>query len=230
MILAAGRGERLRPWTDTLPKPLLTVGGKRLIEHHLFALAAAGFEQAVINVAYKGELIEQALGDGSRYGLPIRYSREQPGELDTGGGIRAALDLLCETAQPFLVVNADILSDFPFARLKNAISDDTIDAYPVLAPNPPHHQKGDFGIEDGASQGWLSRAAPHYTFTGIGVYRPRIFERQTARRFGLAQLLFEAIDARRAQAEIYTGQWHDVGTPEAFKKLGGQVNPNLGGE
>lgn len=217
MILAAGRGERLRPWTDTVPKPLLKVGSRRLIEHHLVALSGAGFSQIVINVAYLGDLVEQTLGDGSRYGLRIQYSREQPGALDTGGGIRQALALLGNTA-PFAVINADIYTNYPFAKLHKALADPDAQAYLVLAPNPPHHPRGDFGIN--GSQ--VTQSAPLATFTGIGVYRPELFLQQAQTCFGLAPVLNTAIAAQRVQGELYTGAWQDVGTPEAFQKLGGR--------
>lgn len=219
MILAAGRGERLRPWTDTLPKPLLNVAGRRLIEHHLLALKTAGFEEVVINVAYKSDLIVQALGDGSSYGLRIYYSHETPGELDTGGGIRQAISLL-GAESPFAVVNADVLTDYPMATLRAGLSDDKTMAHVVLAPNPEHHPQGDFGLSDGL----VNRQAPLFTFSGMGVYRPQLFTTQADARFGLAQVLYQAIDAGQASGEVYTGRWQDVGTPKAFKLLGGSLD------
>ncbi len=219
MILAAGRGERLRPWTDTLPKPLLKVAGRRLIEHHLRALAAAGFEQVVINVAYKAELIVQTLGGGHEYGLQISYSREVPGQLDTGGGIRQAISLLGDDA-PFAVVNADVLTDYPMQTLRRALLNSDATSYLVLAPNPAHHPQGDFGL----AQGVVTRTAPLFTFTGIGVYRPTLFSAQTDTRFALARVLYQAIEANQTRGEVYTGKWQDVGTPQAFKLLGGSLN------
>lgn len=219
MILAAGRGERLRPWTDTLPKPLLKVAGRPLIEHHLLALKTAGFEEVVINVAYKSDLIVHALGDGSSYGLRIYYSHETPGELDTGGGIRQAISLL-GARSPFAVVNADVLTDYPMATLRAGLPDDKTMAHLVLAPNPEHHPHGDFGLDGGL----VSRQAPLYTFSGIGVYRPELFATQTDTRFGLAQVLYQAMDAGQASGEVYIGRWQDVGTPKAFKLLGGSLD------
>lgn len=216
MVLAAGRGERLRPLTDEVPKPLLRIGGRCLIEHQLRALAAAGFEAAVINVAYRGEQIVAALGDGTRYGLPIAYSREQPGALDTGGGIRRALPLLGDA--PFAVINADIYTDYPLRRLRTALESAEADAHLILAPNPPHHPDGDFGLDDGR----VARAGRRYTFAGIGVYRPALFDRQQT-RFPLAVVLDETIAAGRVQGELYRGRWFDVGTPAAFEQLGGRV-------
>ena len=223
MILAAGRGERLRPWTDTLPKPLLKVRGRRLIEHHLLALKDAGFEQVVINVAYKAGAIVQTLGDGSDYGLQIEYSHEQPGELDTGGGIRQALPLLGVQGSfgaSFLVINADVLTDYPLAKLRTALKKNKTQAYLVLAPNPPHHPQGDFGLEDNL----ITSTAPLFTFTGIGVYRPELFSQQAETRFGLAPVLRQAINIQSACGEVYSGHWQDVGTPEAFERLGGSLN------
>lgn len=221
MILAAGRGERLRPLTDQLPKPLLTVGGRRLIEHHLLALAAAGFSDVVINVAYLAQLILDALGDGSQYGLRIKYSHEMPGELDTGGGIRQALELL-DTGAPFAVINADVLTDFPMRNLRGVLDSTVLEAHLVLAPNPPHHPKGDFGLRAGR----VTRQTPHFTFTGIGVYRPELFRRQSARRFGLASILYAPIAQQNVGGQLYSGRWHDVGTPAAFAALGGTVSPD----
>lgn len=212
MILAAGRGERLRPLTDRTPKPLLRVRGAALIEHHLRALARAGFEQVVINTAWLAERIEAALGDGGDYGLAIRYSRETPGALDTGGGIRNALPLLGPEA--FAVVNADLYSDYDYARLRRSLSDDA-DAHLVLVPNPPHHPQGDFDLDDGRVT-----ARPRRTFAGIGIYRPRLFAGYGAERFGLADALRPAIAAGRVTGEWHDGVWFDVGTPEVLARLG----------
>ena len=167
MILAAGRGERLRPLTDHTPKPLLPVGGRPLIGHHLAALAAAGFDEVVINVAYRGDQIRAALGDGRAQGLPIRYSVEQPGALDTGGGVRNALAMLGEA--PFALISADVFTDFDYARLAGVSGDG---AHVVLVDNPAHHVDGDFGLD---AHGRLVEAPPRRTYAGIGVYAPASF-------------------------------------------------------
>ena len=218
MILAAGRGQRLRPLTDTVPKPLLQVGGRRLIEHHLLALAAAGFREVVINVAWLAEQIVDTLGDGSAYGLDIAYSREQPGALDTGGGIRQALDRLGRE-HPFALLNADVYTDFPVAALRECRLTDTDDAHLVLTANPPHHPQGDFSLVDGR----IGREHPRYTYTGIGVYRPGLFLAGEATRFALVQALAPAIEHGRVAGQLYAGRWHDVGTPRAFAELGGRL-------
>jgi len=211
MILAAGRGERLRPLTDTTPKPLLEVGGRPLIGHHLAALAAAGFREVVINLSHLGERIRAALGDGSAYGLNIHYSDEPPGALDTGGGIRQALPLLGES--PFAVINGDVFTDYPLARLR-AIKCDH--AHLVLVANPTHNPDGDFGLQGG----YVSvDARPRCTFSGICVYHPRFFESAASGRFSVVPMLREAMAKRQVTGEIYAGAWHDIGTPERLESL-----------
>lgn len=211
MILAAGRGRRLRPLTDDTPKPLLRVRGAALIEHHLRALARAGFYRAVVNTAWLGSQIEAALGDGSTYGLKIRYSRETPGALDTGGGIRRALPLLGEA--PFAVINADVFTDFDFSELRRPLPEDA-DARLVLVPNPPHHPGGDFGLDEGRVT-----AERRYTFAGIGVYRPTLFGNCRRERFGTPEVLRPAIAAGRVRGQLFDGLWCDVGTPEVLARL-----------
>ena len=204
MILAAGRGERLLPLTATTPKPLLDVGGEILIERHLRRLRAAGFDEVVINVSHLGTLIEARVGDGTRYGLRVRFARE-PGEpLETAGGIIAALPLL--GAAPFVVVNADIWTDFPLARLRRAVAWGHL----VLVPNPAHHPAGDFGL-DGER---LSRVAPHdMTYAGLGVYAPALFDGLAPGRRALGPLLFERAACGQLTGEIYRGRWFDIGSP-----------------
>ncbi|MAA74249.1 MAG: mannose-1-phosphate guanylyltransferase [Salinisphaeraceae bacterium] len=213
MVLAAGRGARLRPITDSLPKPLVQLGGRCLVEHQLLALAAAGLRDIVMNVAWLGDAIIDHLGDGSRYGVQIDYSREQPGELDTGGGIVQALPRLGDA--PFAVVNADVFTDFPFERLPLMRPAAQDDIHLVLVPNPPHKSRGDFSLEAGR----LIRTAQAHTFSGIGVYHPRLFKGLAPGRRSLADVLFAAVDAGRASGELYRGRWHDVGTHESLQAL-----------
>lgn len=215
MLLAAGRGERMRPLTDTTPKALLRVGGQTLIEHHVHALVQAGVTELVINHAHLGEQIVRALGDGSSYGIGIRYSAETGTPLETGGGIFKALPLLGNA--PFLVVNADIWTDFEFASLPQDI--DGL-AHLVMMENPPQHPGGDFSLSEG-------RLTPHgpdmLTFSGIGVYRPGLFDGCTAGAFPLAPLLRRAMDAGQVTGERYTGRWYDIGTPERLAAINDAV-------
>jgi len=210
MILAAGRGERLRPITDNIPKPLVEVRGKSLIQHHIEALVAAGFTELVINHAWHGEKIEQALGDGSRFGATIQYSAEGIA-LETGGGIHRALPLLGD--DPFLVVNGDVFTDYPFARLVNQPSKLV---HLVLVPNPPQHPKGDFALQEGK----LVRAGNvTHTYSGIGVYSPRFFKDCKPGKFSIAPMLYTAIDEAQITGEVYEGVWEDVGTIERLNRL-----------
>jgi len=217
MILAAGRGERMRPLTDTTPKPLLPVGGQPLIAWHLRRLAQAGLTQVVVNHAWLGEKIEQALGDGAQYGVRIVYSPE-PRALETAGGIAQALPHL--GGQPFLVVNGDVWCDWDPAHARQAADDMRSRgalAWLLLADNPAHHPEGDFALDEA---GLLQEAGPRFTFTGIGVYHPSLFEAlapgQPAR---LAPLLRQAIGAGRAIGSHYNGRWVDVGTPARLAEL-----------
>lgn len=210
MILAAGRGERMRPLTDTTPKPLLKAGGRHLIEHHLESLAAAGFESVVINHAYLGEQIEKQLGDGRRYGLSIRYSAE--GEaLETGGGIFRALPLLGDA--PFVVINGDVWTDYPYARLRDRQVER---AHLVLVDNPPQHPQGDFVLEQGRVH---VGEGERLTFSGIGVYHPSLFDGCEDGAFPLAPLLRSAMEKGEVSGEYYRGQWFDIGTPERLAQL-----------
>lgn len=210
MILAAGRGERMRPLTDAIPKPLLPAGGRCLIEHHLEALAAAGIRDVVVNHAHLGAQIEAALGDGTAYGLRIRYSPEAEA-LETGGGIFRALPLL--GPGPFLVVNGDIWTDYDPGRLRIA---DTDLAHLVLVDNPPHHPAGDFVLAGGRVR---PEGAPRLTFSGIGAYRPALFSGCTPGRFPLAPLLRAAMGRDAVGGEHFAGRWVDVGTPERLAAL-----------
>ena len=222
MILAAGRGERMRPLTDSVPKPLLEVGGKPLIAWHLERLVQAGIDDVVINHAHLGLQIEAALGDGSRFGLRIAYSPEPPGALETVGGIVQALPLLGDV--PFLVVNGDIWCDFEFRSVQAAaaalIRQDLL-AHLVLVPNPSHHPAGDFSLADGRVT--APREAT-YTFSGIGVYRPALFDGlEAGKRARLAPLLYQAIAARTLGGELFRGHWTDVGTPQRLAELDAQL-------
>ena len=217
MILAAGRGERMRPLTDHTPKPLLKVGGKPLIVWHLERLAKSGFKEVVVNHAHLGEQIEQALGDGSQWGLDIQYSPEKIA-LETAGGIANALPLL--GSSPFLVVNGDTFTEINFADLTNVLQANH-HAHLVLVNNPPQHPNGDFAIEDG----WLKNTgAQMLTFSGVGVYHPDLFAGITLGEAAkLAPLIRNAIAESKATAEHFEGVWHDIGTPERLSALDGEL-------
>lgn len=211
MILAAGRGERMRPLTDETPKPLLRIGGQTLIERHLHALSQAGINELVINIAHLGEQVVSALGNGSAYGVEISYSREPEDALETGGGIFNALPLLGK--EPFIVVNADIWTDFPFISLPS--QPDGL-AHLVLVGNPAHHPDGDFALTG-------HRVSQHgpvmLTFSGIGVYRPELFTGSRPGVFPLAPLLRRAMDDEQVTGELYNGSWFDIGTPERLDEV-----------
>ncbi|MFO1204564.1 MAG: nucleotidyltransferase family protein [Burkholderiales bacterium] len=217
MILAAGRGERMRPLTDTVPKPLLAVGGKSLIARHVENLAAAGIRDIVVNHAHLGSMIEEHLGDGSTFGVVLHYSREGIA-LETAGGIAMALPLLGD--EPFVVVNGDVYCEFDFAALLLRVagmrfSDST--AHLVLVDNPPHHSLGDFALVSGR----LSNAGEHrLTYSGIGLYSPRLFAGITpGAKAPLGRLLRQAADAGTLTGEHFQGRWEDVGTPERLAEL-----------
>jgi len=211
MILAAGRGERMRPLTDTTPKPLLRVAGKCLIEHTIKRLVAAGFTEIVINHAYLGEQITQTLGDGSRYRAEIRYSPEGNQVLGTGGGIFKALPLL-ENAQ-FAVVSGDIWYDYPLAQLPR-----TLDglAHLILVDNPDHHPAGDFCL---VNQRVYADGASRLTFSGIAVYHPDLFKNCQPGAFPLAPLLLNAMQTQQVTGEHYQGLWLNIDTPERLQRL-----------
>lgn len=215
MLLGAGRGERLRPITDTLPKPLVQVGGKPLIAWHLAALARAGIRDVVINLSWLGEQLRAALGDGGDFGVRIAWSEEGPVPLEAGGGIFRALPLL--GSGPFLVVNSDIWTDLPFSGL-----DLPPDAHAllVLVPNPPQHPHGDFGLE---SDLVVNRDSGRFTYCGVGLYRPEFFSGCVDGRFPLLPLLNRAIGARRVRGQLYLGQWSDVGTAERLAQLNARL-------
>jgi MurNAc alpha-1-phosphate uridylyltransferase len=224
MILAAGRGERMRPLTDNLPKPLLEAGGRPLIVHLVEALVAAGCRRLVVNTAHLGAMLEAALGDGSGLGVQIRWSREGTA-LETAGGIALARPLLGE--DPFLVVNGDIWTDLAFGpfieRARAALADPARDAYLLLVDNPLHHPEGDFRLSHGRviDESVAGAAiAPKYTFAGVGVYRPRLFDAVApGARAPLAPLLFDARARGALAAEHFGGGWMDIGTPERLGDL-----------
>ena len=211
MILAAGRGDRLRPLTDEIPKPLVEIGGKPLIGYHLEKLAAAGFREVVVNQGHLGDLLPAALGDGRRWGLRIHWSDEQPQALETGGGIHKALPLL--GAGPFLVVNGDLWTDYPYARLR-AVKCDW--AHLVLVPNPAHNPAGDFALHGARVR---EEGAPRLTFSGIAVYHPRLFDGCSPGKFSVVPLLRAAMRDHVVTGESYAGDWSDVGTPERLEAL-----------
>lgn len=207
MILAAGRGERLRPLTDHTPKPLLLIAGKPLIVWQIERLACAGFRHLVINHAHLGEQIEQALGDGSAWGVEIRYSAEGQGKaLETGGGIFRALSLL--SSAPFLVVNGDIWSDIDYRQL--TLNGDDL-ACLVLVDNPPHHPAGDFHLQ---GDRLFDQGQPRLTFSGVGMYHPDLFDACQPGAFPLAPLLRTAMRRGRVGGLHHRGLWIDVGTRE----------------
>ena len=204
MILAAGRGERLRPLTDRLPKPMAPIGGRPLLAHQLEWLARAGFTEVVINLHHLGHLIEQAFGDGRGFGVRIIYSREAE-KLETGGGIAQALPHL--GAAPFLVLNGDIYTDFPLARLHDALPADA-DAHLVLTPTPAQRDRGDFDW----SKGRVTARGTRYVYCGIAVLRPELFVGRPVAPFSLRDLLFDAQERDRLSGEIWEGYWTDIGT------------------
>ena len=211
-ILAAGRGERMRPLTDHTPKPLLPAGGKPLIVWHLERLAAAGFKEIVVNHAHLGSQIEAALGDGAQWGLHIQYSPEPPGALETAGGIAAALPLLGK--EPFLVVNGDVYCDIDFGRFLKS----TADAHLVMVPNPAHHNSGDFSL-DGARVVYAN-GEQTFTYSGVGVFAPGFFaEVKPGSIMKLRPLLDVAIAAGTLTGERHSGRWVDVGTPQRLAEL-----------
>jgi N-acetyl-alpha-D-muramate 1-phosphate uridylyltransferase len=220
MLLAAGKGERMLPLTAKTPKPLLQVGGLALIEHQLLKLQAGGFTDIVINHAWLGQQIEQALGDGSRYGVQIQWSREvEP--LETAGGIVQALPLL--GVAPFAVVNADVWTDFPFAALHCALPAGDL-AHLVLVPNPVHHPRGDFVVNTSGRLAMPPLAETStYTYSGIAVYQPALFAGVSERKYPLLPLLKQAINSQQASAQLHHGEWLDIGTPERLQELDAQM-------
>jgi MurNAc alpha-1-phosphate uridylyltransferase len=212
MILAAGRGERMRPLTDHTPKPLLKAAGKPLIEHTIEQLVAAGFNDIVINHAHLGLQIEDRLGNGNQLGANINYSPEGEQALETAGGIINALHLLGD--EVFLVVNGDIATDFAFAELQNQAVDL---AHLVLTDNPEHHPKGDFGLDKSGLV--IANNSKQFTFSGIGLYRPELFNNIPAGPCKLGPILRQAIANGRVSGQKMDGFWMDIGTPERLQEL-----------
>lgn len=210
MILAAGRGERMRPLTDSTPKPLLKVNDKSLIEYHIESLRAAGIRNLVINTGWLGEQVRAALGDGSRYGVRIDYSIEPETAYETGGGIFHALPRLSD---PFMVVNGDIWTDYNFSNL---LEQPGKQAHLVLVENPPQHPAGDFSIINGLA---YPDGDKKLTFSGIGCYRKSLFNGLNAGSFPLAPILKKFMSRGEVTAEYFTGTWNDVGTPDRLGEL-----------
>jgi len=219
MIRAAGRGERMRPLTDHTPKPLLEVGGQRLIEYHIINLARAGFTDLVINHAHLGMQIERFLGHGDRYGVEIHYSRE-PEALETAGGIFNALHLL--GGEPFVVVNGDVWSDYDFTQLPRLL--DGL-AHLVMVANPEHNPRGDFALCDGEV---VEEGAERYTFSGISLLSPHLFDGCLPGAFPLAPLLRRAMADHKVSGELFSGRWYDIGTPERLQWLDQQLKDSSG--
>jgi N-acetyl-alpha-D-muramate 1-phosphate uridylyltransferase len=223
LIFAAGRGERMRPLSDATPKPLLRAGGRCLIEWQIDALVHAGIRELVINTAHRAEAIEQALGDGARYGARILYSREgsrAEDALETLGGIVHALPLLDpqRADAPFIAVSGDIVTDFDYRRLRQAalsLSQGAADVHLVLVPNPPFHPSGDMGLHDGR----IDLAAPLATYANIGVFAPRLFHAEAAGRRKLFPWLYQFTAVGRVTGELFDGRWHNVGTPADLAAL-----------
>ncbi len=216
MILAAGRGERLRPLTDKTPKPLIKVAGKSLIEYHLQNLSAAGFKEIVINTAWLAENIHHQLGNGESYGVTIQYSDE--GEaLETAGGIINALPLLGK--KPFLVVNGDIWCDFDFSTLPEL--NNSTQAHLVLVNNPDHNKKGDFALQDGLIK---NTGKPMYTFSGIGIYSASFFAEQQAGPLPLAPIIRNKCETGLVSGQYYNGEWTDIGSIERLQELEKQLS------
>lgn len=220
MILAAGRGSRLRPLTDTIPKPLVPLCGKPLIEYHIEKLAQAGVTEVVINHAWLGHKIEQVLGNGARWGVTIHYSVEPEGGLETAGGIINALPLLGDA--PFILINGDVYSDLPFEPLvaqAEKMRADVIQAYLMLVPSPEHNAKGDFGLTDSAQ---VTEQGEH-TFAGISVLNPLLFAQMAVGFIPLAPILRSAMQRQQAYGALYSGFWSDIGTLERLQQTEQQI-------
>lgn len=227
LILAAGRGERLIPLTDSTPKPMLQVGDKTLLEHHLDRLKQQGFHNVVINLAWLGKQIQAHIGDGTRFGLQVHYSPEPEGALESGGGIVRALQLGLIQSDPFIVINGDILCDFNYADLR---LDDDSDIHLIMVSNPPDQQDGDFGIEHGHLTKLLPTSATadplhSWTYSGIGCFRHCVFDQPRPERFPLLPIIERSIADNRISAEVYEGEWWDIGTAERLAQARESYTP-----
>lgn len=218
MILAAGHGVRMMPLTASTPKPLLRAGRLRLIEYHLYALAAAGHGHVVINTGKNGQKISDALGDGADYGVRIEYSHEGDEPLETGGGIKQALSVI--ESDPFIAVNADIWTDFSFAGLPGQL--DGL-AHLVLVDNPPHNENGDFTLTGSGIALPVAGGTPALTFSGVSVLRKQLFDGMEKRVFSLVEPLADAIRAARVSGERYGGVWRDIGSPDRLAALDAEL-------
>lgn len=235
MILAAGRGERMRPLTDSCPKPLLKVAGKPLIEYHLEKLAKIGVQQVVINLAWLGDKISNYLGDGSRWGLNIHYSKEEEGALETAGGIKKALPVLVGKStfneqtcdEPFLVINGDVYCDFNFQNLPTIAASESSHLW--LVENPKHNLSGDFLLNNGKLSNLTeSKLHTSFTYAGIALFRPSFFNdsEKVGQVFALGPMLRAAADKHSLSGELMTDCWVDVGTPDRLELLNQQLLSN----
>ncbi|HEX7037743.1 MAG TPA: nucleotidyltransferase family protein [Pseudomonadales bacterium] len=217
MVLAAGRGERLRPLTDRMPKPMVEVAGRPLLEHQLEWLRSAGIREVVINLHHLGQQIVDAFGDGRRHGVKIAYSLE-PELLETGGGIVKALPLL--GPGPFLVLNGDIYTDFPFTALPTGLDAGML-AHLVVTPRPSFRERGDFEVSDGR----ISARGDSYVYCGIALLHPALFDGRSAEPFSLRELFFAAIGRGALTAQVWDGYWTDIGTPERLDEVNARLQP-----
>tara|TARA_R110002049_G_scaffold269477_1_gene446370 strand:- start:2057 stop:2728 length:672 start_codon:yes stop_codon:yes gene_type:complete len=218
MILAAGRGERLRPYTDSTPKPLLKAGNFLLIEYIIQALAKAGITEIIINIAHLADQFPATLGNGQQYGVNITYSPEQDGALETAGGIINALPLLGE--EPFLIVNGDVWTDYNYQDLvQKPLSTGSL-CHLVLINNPAHNPQGDFVLTSGLIK---SEGDVKYTYSGIGIYHPTLFSDLSVQRLALKPILLKAISEEQISGELYKGEWSDIGTIERLERLAAKL-------